>query len=143
MTEEYGYIREFLSRHPEFEQKVMPAYGVRLFRAYNETYQRIDPEIRPEYLTFFRGEMLKQRDTYGFDEKVLNKTDRVLLPLLLESEERYRYAVLPKEEQYRVDAEALKKAHPIAARLRNSLVIYMDKGWNGIWGRISGRVTQD
>lgn len=138
MTEEYGYIREYLSRHPEFEQKVMPAYGVRLFRAYNETYHRIDREIRPEYLSFFRGEMLKQRDTYGFDEKVLNRTDRVLLPLLLESEEGYRHGALPKEEQRREDEEALKKAHPIAVRLRNFLTILLNRGWQGVFARLGG-----
>lgn len=132
MTEEYRFIRGFLASHPEIEQKIMPVYGSRLFKVYNETYQRIDPEIRPEYLTFFRGEMLNQLNAYGFAEEVLNITDKLLLPLLLESEEKYRNQLLSKEEQ----TEALKKAHPFSARLRNLLTIYIDKGAEGVWKRI-------
>ena len=139
MTEEYNYIRDFLASHPEFEQKVMPAYGVRLFRVYNETYQRISPEIRPEYLTFFRGEMLKQLNEYGFAEEALSVKDRVLLPLLLESEEAYLDYFKTKEEKRKEAADALKREHPIVSRLRNGLTIYMDNGWSGVRKRIIGK----
>ena len=143
MTEEYAFIRAFLARHPEFEQQVLPAYNVRLFRVYNETYHRIDPEIRPEYLRFFRGEMLKCAELGGFAEEVLNKTDRILLPLLLESEAAYLDYFKPKEEKRKEAAEALKRAHPIAARLRNFLTILMEKGWRGVWKRVSGSSAGD
>ena len=138
MTEEYGYIREFLARHPEFEQKVLPAYNVRLFRVYYETYNRIDPEIRPEYLKFFRGEMLKCAENGGFAEEVLNRTDVVLLPLLLESEEAFLDHFKTKEERHREEAEALKRAYPVAARMRNLLTLRMERGWGGVWGRVTG-----
>ena len=139
MTEEYNYIRAFLARHPEFEQKVLPAYNVRLFRAYDETYRRIDAELKPEFLKFFRGEMLRIRSESSFAEETLNKRDQKMLPLLLDSEEEYALENLPVEEKRAVITAGLKRAHPFAARLRNGLTIYMDKGWTGVLERIRGK----
>lgn len=139
MRDEYAFIRAFLSRHPEFEQKVLPAYNVRLFRVYNETYQRIAPELRPEFLRFFRGEMLRIQAESSFSEPTLNRTDRIYLPLLLESEKSYTDRLRSPEEKRRATAEANKRAHPVAARLRNFLTILMNKGWKGVWERVSGK----
>lgn len=93
MSEEYGFIREFLSRHPEFEQQVLPAFYARLFRAHYQTYMRIDKEFRPDYCQLMRRDMVEARDAHLLDTGLMLAREREVLRYLLNSTDEFMLAV--------------------------------------------------
>lgn len=94
MTNEYKFIREFLSKHPDFEQKLLPVFYARLFRAYHQTYLRIGKEHKSDYAIFFREQFLKARDEHNLDTGMFTEWQRKLLLALLESPGCYEDMVL-------------------------------------------------
>jgi len=89
MSEEYSYIRKFLSSHPEFEYDVLPAYYARLFRAHHQTYLRISNEFKKEYAEFFRDDMLKAIEEHLLDTGLMTEKERFNLMALLSSVKEY------------------------------------------------------
>lgn len=89
MSEEFAFIRRFLSLHPEFEQTVLPAFYARLFRAHNQTYARVDAKYKHDYCALMRKDMIAARDAHLLDTGLMSKKERDLLMFLLESEDAY------------------------------------------------------
>lgn len=85
MSREYGFIKEFLANHPEFEQEVLPAYYARLFRAHYQTYVRISTEYKREYCELIRKDMLEAREQHVLDTGLFVENERKLLMYILES----------------------------------------------------------
>lgn len=96
MANEYTFIRNFLSSHPEFEQEVLPAYYGRLFRAHYQTYIRIASEHKREYCELIRSDMLKAKEQHLLDTGLLLENERKLLMYILESVDTFLLATGPK-----------------------------------------------
>lgn len=92
MSEEYHFIRKFLAIHPEFEQKVLPAYYSRLFRAHYQTYMRIDQEFQKNYCELMRKDMLEAKESHLLDTGLFTAKERVYLAYLLESVDTFLIA---------------------------------------------------
>lgn len=95
MTEEYSFIREFLSKHPEFEEKVMPAYYSRLFRVYYQTFKRIDESVQKEYADFMRETFLEVVKTHQLQTGLLTEKERRVLLTLLQSSDLFILRATP------------------------------------------------
>ncbi|MBQ9299661.1 MAG: glycosyltransferase family 2 protein [Clostridia bacterium] len=91
MTEEYEFIHRFISKHPEFEKEIEPAFYARLFRAYHQTYMRIGEEFRAEFAQFFRNTFVEIRDKHLINTTLMTKGERELLIVLLDSTELYQF----------------------------------------------------
>lgn len=89
MAHEFEWIREFLRRHPEFEERVLPAFVERLFRAHCQTYDRIAEEHRAEYVSHMRQEYMAFRDSHQIDTGLFTPRERELLLALFESEQEF------------------------------------------------------
>lgn len=57
MAKEFEFVKEKLDEKGLFD-KVKYAYYIRLYRAYHETYQRIDDNLKPEFLKFYRKDLV-------------------------------------------------------------------------------------
>lgn len=93
MTTEYRFIRKFLAEHPDFEQTLLPPYYARLFRAYYQTYLRIDKKQRSQYADFFRSEFVEIMKTNMLDTGMLTERHRQLLLALLHSSAEFESVV--------------------------------------------------
>lgn len=90
MSKEYAFIRDFLKQHPEFEQKVLPPYYARLFRAHLQTFKRITKEYKDEYCQLMRADMVAARDMHLLDTGLFKEKERENLLYLLHSEETFK-----------------------------------------------------
>lgn len=89
MSEEFAFIRTYLSKHPEFEKQVLPAFYARLFRAHSQTFKRITDEFKPAYCELMRKDMLEARDLHMLDTGLMTGKEREMLVYLLESTDSY------------------------------------------------------
>lgn len=96
MTEEFGFIREFLAAHPELEKELLPVFYSRMFRAYNQTYMRIAPEYRKEYAKHFYDQFIEVKKQHLLDTGYYSLPQRKLLAALLKSPKAYEKAVFDR-----------------------------------------------
>ncbi|MDD7430857.1 MAG: hypothetical protein PUK38_03095, partial [Coriobacteriaceae bacterium] len=97
MAAEFDWIREFLGRHPEFEQQVLPAFYERLFRAHCQTMQRIGAEHHGEYASFVRRQFTGLRDRHMIDTGLYTPQERDYLLALFRSEGEFTRLVLGRQ----------------------------------------------
>lgn len=128
MTEEYTFIRDFLRKHPEFEQKLLPVFYARLFRVYYQTYQRIDETRRTEYAKFFREEFIKAKATHKLDTGMLTERHRQVLQALLHSPEEFEAVMLG--------------GHKLRRKLHTMREVYAVNGLRGIKARIEQKICR-
>jgi glycosyltransferase involved in cell wall biosynthesis len=110
MAREFAWIRAYLAQHPEFEQKVLPAYYARLFRAHCQTFQRIGDEHRPAYAHRMREEYGALRDGHVLDTGLFTARERELLIALFEGEEQFTNIALDRLTPFQQLVER-KKTH--------------------------------
>lgn len=126
MTEEYRYIRSFLHRHPDLEEKLEPVFYARLFRVYYQTYQRIDQTAQPEYAKFFRDEFVKAKATNRLDTGMLTERHRQALQALLHSPEEFQ--------------AFMNGTHKLRRKLHTFGEVYAMNGLRGIKSRIKEKM---
>ena len=97
MAAEFDWIREFLGRHPEFEQQVLPAFYERLFRAHCQTMQRIGAEHHGEYASFVRRQFTGLRDRHLIDTGLYTPQEREYLLALFRGEGEFTRLVLGRQ----------------------------------------------
>lgn len=114
MTEEYQFIREFMSKHPEFEQEMLPVFYARMFRAYHQTFLRISKEYRKEYAEHFHKQFVDAKDKHLLDTGLFSVEERKYLAKLLQSPTTYYSAVFGKRQIFSINTIA--KVQHVAQR---------------------------
>lgn len=100
MAAEFEWIRDYLAKHPEFEQQVLPSFYERLFRAHCQTFQRIGDEHRAEYAKHVRREFMDLRDRHLIDAGLYTESERKLLRALFRSEDDFARIALGRETAF-------------------------------------------
>lgn len=128
MTVEYQYIRSFLHRHPDLEEKLEPVFYARLFRVYYQTYQRIDQAAQSDYAKFFREEFVKAKATNRLDTGMLTERHRQALQALLHSPEEFQ--------------AFMHGTHKLRRKINTLKYVYSMDGLKGITGRIKEKICR-
>ena len=125
MSEEFKFVRKFISEHKEFENEILPHYYRRLFRAHESTYRRIDPKLHEEYVKLIRKDMLEARDTHFLDTGILSERERINISLILKSEKDY----------IKVNCKSKLKSYIYVAS-----ILLKQKGIKGLKSFIKGKI---
>ena len=115
ICDEFGYIREFLEKHPEEYKKHILTYVKKKFFNYRHSYHRIADEYKKDFLLREQKEYAEELKKLGglkteIDPWVLGEMNRII-----DSPELYAY-----EESLSELKEEAKKTHEQWLEIRNS-----------------------
>ncbi len=124
MCDEYDFIRDYLSRHPELEKRYAPLVARYRMSNYNFTLNRIAPEYQQEFLQRYAADFIKIRNNGELYRSLYTEKQWQRLNDIMECPEYVFYSEYFKPERVREQKEkvaALKKELRTLRKQRDSL----------------------
>ena len=91
ICDEYDYIRNFLSRNPEFESRLAPICAYFRYGNYLFTLDRIADEFKLEFCRRFSQDFSKIKEEGELDSNLFNKKQWDRLMFIIREPEKYYY----------------------------------------------------
>ena len=89
MLDEWAWIREYLHRYPQKEEKLIGVYQCRKFHNCNFAFSKLSDELQPSFLERYSREMREARDAGELDMSLFSRDESRHLELLMSDPDAY------------------------------------------------------